>query len=67
MREFHRLVFVCCVAGELIPAAYADSLVAAYTFNDTLAAVEPGVAALTAVKRISGRDCLRQHSEYLPL
>ena len=53
MREFHRLVFVCCVAGVLIPAAYADSLVAAYTFDNTLAAVEPGVAALTAVNPLS--------------
>ncbi len=49
MREFHRLVFVCCLASVLIPTAYADSLVAAYTFDNTLAAVESGVAALTAV------------------
>jgi hypothetical protein len=50
MQEFHRrMVFVCCLASMLIPAAYADSLVAAYTFNNTLAAVEPGVSALTAV------------------
>jgi hypothetical protein len=41
--------FVCCLASALIPTAYADSLVAAYTFDNTLAAVEPGVAALTAV------------------
>jgi hypothetical protein len=42
------LVFGCCLANVLIPAAHA-SLVATYTFNDTLAAQQPGVAALTAV------------------
>jgi hypothetical protein len=42
------LVFGCCLANVLIPAAHA-SLVATYTFNDTLAAQQLGVAALTAV------------------
>ena len=42
------ITLVCCLAGFLIPKAHAD-LVAAYTFNNTLAAVEPGVAPLTAV------------------
>ena len=50
MKKLHRrMVLLCCLASLPVSAAYADSLVAAYTFNNTLAAVEPGVAALTAV------------------
>lgn len=44
-----RIALLCCLAILPISAAYADSLVAAYTFNNTLAAVEAGVAPLTAV------------------
>jgi len=49
MHRFHRsLVFWGFLAALPISTAHAG-LVAAYTFNNTLAAVEPGVAALTAV------------------
>jgi len=48
-KSHRRIALLCCIAGLPVSAAYADSLVAAYTFNNTLAAVEPGVAALTAV------------------
>jgi hypothetical protein len=47
--QFNRsITFTFCIAGFLIPNAHAG-LVAAYTFNNTLEAVEPGVAPLTAV------------------
>jgi Concanavalin A-like lectin/glucanases superfamily/PEP-CTERM motif len=50
MKESHRrIALLCCLASLPISAAWADSLVATYTFNNTLAAVQPGVAALTAV------------------
>jgi hypothetical protein len=49
MLPFHRtLPIVLIIAGALIPAAKAD-LIAAYTFNNTLSAVQPGVSPLTAV------------------
>ena len=49
MTQFRPTVtFVFCLASVLIPAAQA-SLVATYTFNNTLAAQQTGVAALTAV------------------
>jgi hypothetical protein len=47
-RFIKTITFVSCFAGALIPNAY-GGLVAAYTFGNTLAAVEPGVTALTAV------------------
>src|ERR1035438_6236536 len=50
MRRFQRrMLFVGCLASALIPTAYAVDPVATYTFDNTLAAVEPGVVALTAV------------------
>ncbi len=45
---FRTSVFVCSFVGVLVPAALANP-VASYTFNNTLAAVQSGVAALTAV------------------
>lgn len=49
MNQLRRLMFIggCC-AVALVPCAQA-SLVAAYTFNNTLSAVEGGVAPLVAV------------------
>ena len=50
MKKSHRrMALLCCLASVPVSAAYADSLVAAYTFNNTLAAVEAGVAPLTPV------------------
>jgi hypothetical protein len=43
----------------LVPTAYAVDPVAAYTFDNTLAAIEPGVAPLTAVNPLGT-------SEYQP-
>jgi hypothetical protein len=49
MTQFRPTVtFAFCLASALIPAAQA-SLVATYTFDNTLAAQQTGVAALTAV------------------
>ena len=48
-KSHRRMALLCCLAGVPISGAYADSLVAAYTFNNTLAAVEAGVAPLTPV------------------
>jgi hypothetical protein len=45
----HRLNFSFCLVTVLISSAHADSLVATYTFDNTLAAQQPTVAALTAV------------------
>jgi hypothetical protein len=54
MHKFYRRMFLpCCLASALIPTAYAVDPVAAYTFDNTLAAIEPGVAALTAVDPLS--------------
>jgi hypothetical protein len=47
-RAHWNAIFVVCLAAALVPTAHAG-LIAAYTFNNTLAAVQPGVAALTAV------------------
>ncbi len=49
MTQFRLTVTLAfCIASFLIPTAQA-SLVATYTFNNTLAAEQTGVAALTAV------------------
>src|SRR5579863_5293966 len=46
--SLYKLLLLCGVVSAVIPAAHAD-LVAAYTFNNTLSAVEAGVNPLTAV------------------
>jgi hypothetical protein len=49
MQRFLKIsIFSACLCGAAIPAAHAQ-LVAAYTFDNTLAAVEPGIAGLSAV------------------
>jgi hypothetical protein len=45
-------ILACCLASYLVPAAHAG-LVATYTFDNTLAAQQVGVAPLTAVDPLS--------------
>jgi len=50
MTQIHRTIaLVCCLTRVVVPAATAQTPVATYTFNNTLAAQQGGVAALTTV------------------